>query len=107
MNVLALSCSPRGEGQSKSDLMLGHLSEGMREAGAKVEGSCYLEIAKSEIRAAEGQAASPTLTIDAPFEVWMDVMAGKADGQQAFMQGNYQVSGDLSLHMRMKELFGG
>ena len=36
MKVLALSCSPRGEGQSKSDLMLGHLVEGMREAGGSI-----------------------------------------------------------------------
>ena len=37
MKALALSCSPRGEGQSKSDLMLSHLVEGMRGAGAEVE----------------------------------------------------------------------
>lgn len=37
MKVLALNSSPRGEGQSKTELMLTHLVKGMREAGAEVE----------------------------------------------------------------------
>ena len=37
MKVLALNSSPRGGGQSKTELMLNHLAEGMRAAGASVE----------------------------------------------------------------------
>jgi len=37
MKVLALNSSPRGDGQSKTELMLTHLVKGMREAGAEVE----------------------------------------------------------------------
>lgn len=37
MKVLALNSSPRGEGQSKTELMLSHLVAGMREAGAEVD----------------------------------------------------------------------
>jgi multimeric flavodoxin WrbA len=37
MKVLALNSSPRGAGQSKTELMLDHLVQGMREAGANVE----------------------------------------------------------------------
>lgn len=73
----------------------------------QAEGSCHFTIDRGEIRAAEGKAASPTLTIDAPFELWVDLMTGKADGQQAFLEGRYKVNGDLSLLLRMKELFGG
>jgi predicted lipid carrier protein YhbT len=36
----------------------------------------------------------------------MDIMTGKADGQQMFMQQKYKVTGDLSLLLRMKDLFG-
>ena len=36
----------------------------------------------------------------------MDIITGKADGQQMFMQQKYKAVGDLSLLMRMKELFG-
>jgi multimeric flavodoxin WrbA len=37
MKVLALNSSPRGDGQSKTELMLNHLVKGMREEGAEVE----------------------------------------------------------------------
>jgi len=37
MKVLALNSSPRGDGESKTELMLTHLVKGMREAGAGVE----------------------------------------------------------------------
>ena len=37
MKVLALNSSPRSEGQSKTRLMLDHLVQGMKEAGADVE----------------------------------------------------------------------
>ena len=37
MKVLALNSSPRGGGQSKTELMLNCLVRGMREAGAEVE----------------------------------------------------------------------
>ena len=37
MKVLALNSSPRGEGQSKTEMILNPLVEGMREAGAQVE----------------------------------------------------------------------
>jgi putative sterol carrier protein len=35
----------------------------------------------------------------------MDIMTGKADGQQMFMAQQYRVSGDLSLLTRMNALF--
>jgi len=37
MKILALNSSPRGEGQSKTELLLNHLVGGMRDAGAEVE----------------------------------------------------------------------
>ena len=37
MKVLALNSSPRGKGQSKTNLMLTPLVDGMQDAGAEVE----------------------------------------------------------------------
>ena len=37
MKVLALNSSPRTGGESKTELMLNYLVEGMRSAGAEVE----------------------------------------------------------------------
>jgi putative sterol carrier protein len=45
-------------------------------------------------------------TVNAPFEIWMDIMTKKADGQQLFMEKKYTVEGDLALLMQMDHLFG-
>ena len=70
------------------------------------EGSCYLAIDHGTIQAVEGTAEKPDLTIEAPFEVWMDIVTRKADGQKMFMDQKYRAVGDLSLLMKMGRLFG-
>ena len=72
----------------------------------ETEGSCYFKIENGKIKAEMGEADNPDLTIEAPFEVWMDIMTGKADGQQMFMEQKYKVKGDLSLLLKMNTLFG-
>ena len=37
------------------------------------------------------------LIIETPFEVWSDIMTGKADGARSFMEGRCKASGDYSL----------
>jgi putative sterol carrier protein len=44
--------------------------------------------------------------IRTPAEVWLAIAKGEMDGQQAFMSGKYKVEGDLSLLMRLPQLFG-
>ena len=51
MKVLALNSSPRGEGQSKTGLMLNPLVLGMRDAGAEVE---VVDLRKKTIRNCSG-----------------------------------------------------
>ncbi|MEW6532471.1 MAG: NAD(P)H-dependent oxidoreductase [Thermodesulfobacteriota bacterium] len=72
----------------------------------EVEGSCYFRIEDGKIEAAAGDSDKPDLVVESPFDIWMDIMTGKADGQQMFMQQKYRTTGDLSLLMRMKDLFG-
>jgi hypothetical protein len=67
----------------------------------EVEDSCYFNIEKGTIGGQRGTWVSPDLTIEAPFDVWMDIMTGKADGRQMFVEQKYKVSGDLSLMMRL------
>ena len=38
-------------------------------------------------------------------DTWMDIMTGKADGQQMFMEQKYTVEGDIELLMKMRDLF--
>jgi multimeric flavodoxin WrbA len=66
-----------------------------------VENSCYFTIEKGNIDAKTGILENPDLTIETPFDVWMDIMTSKADGQQMFMEQKYKVNGDLSLMIQL------
>ena len=67
----------------------------------EVDDSCYFTIETGTVGAQSGSADSPDITIETPFEVWMDIMTGKADGRQMLMEQRYKVSGDLSLMMQL------
>ncbi|MFZ0928372.1 MAG: SCP2 sterol-binding domain-containing protein [Syntrophobacteraceae bacterium] len=98
MTTMSRGFKPESAGQMKAVMQFNFSGE--------VEGSCHFEIENGEIRAKEGTSAKPDLIIVSPFEIWMDVITGKADGQQMFMQAKYTASGDFSLLMRMNQLFG-
>ena len=66
--------------------------------------SCYFTIEKGRIEPLKGTVENSTITIETPFELWMDIMTGKVDGQQMFMEQKYRVQGDLAL---MIQLFKG
>jgi len=66
-----------------------------------VEDSCYFTIDKGNIDAKTGTSEKPDLTIDTPFDVWIDIMTGKADGQQMFIEQKYKVNGDISLMIQL------
>ncbi len=72
----------------------------------EVEETCHLRIAGGRISGHAGPAGNPDITVHAPFSVWMDILTGRADGQQLFQEGGYSADGDLNLLMRMTELFG-
>lgn len=63
--------------------------------------SCYFTIQTEHVEAAIGKAKSPDITIETPFELWMDIMTGKADGQAMFLEQKYKVTGDLSLMLQL------
>lgn len=70
-------------------------------------GAYSLYIANGECTFQPGTAANPSLTISTPAEVWLKISSGELDGMSALMQGAYSANGDLSLLMRMNELFKG
>ena len=71
-----------------------------------IEDACYLSINKGTISGAIGTVDQADLTVNTPFEIWMDIMTKKADGQQLFMEQKYTAEGDLGLLMQMDQLFG-
>jgi multimeric flavodoxin WrbA len=98
MIIMPMGFNPRAAGEMKAVLQFNFSGE--------AEGSCHFRIEGGQIEAIAGPADSPTLTIETPFDVWMNIMTRKADGQQMFMQQKYKVSGDFSLLLRMNQLFG-
>jgi putative sterol carrier protein len=71
------------------------------------KGACFLAINDGTIDVRQGKVSEPNLSVSSPFEVWMDILTGKADGQQMFLDRKYTAEGDLELLMQMNQLFGG
>ncbi len=46
------------------------------------------------------------LTIEAPFEIWMDILTRKADGTQMLIDGKYKIEGNSDLLANMTKYFG-
>ncbi|MDQ7785773.1 MAG: NAD(P)H-dependent oxidoreductase [Desulfomonilaceae bacterium] len=72
----------------------------------EVDGICHLIIDNGTIEGKEGASEKPDLIVESPFDVWMDIITGKTDGREMFMQQRYKTSGDLSLLLRMNDMFG-
>ncbi len=70
------------------------------------EGACSLSLSEHGVEESVQPGGRADLVVSAPFDVWMDILTGKADGQDALTKGWYTAEGDLSLLVRMRELFG-
>lgn len=66
-----------------------------------IEDSCYFSVDKGKVEAKRGICEKPDLTIETPFEVWMDIITRKADGAKMLLEQKYQVSGDLGLMLQL------
>jgi putative sterol carrier protein len=75
------------------------------EVTGRQTGDWFLSVDIGKCTYHEGEANAPTLTIKTPSEVWLAIANKEMDGQQAFMEGKYTATGDISLLMRMKTLF--
>ncbi len=75
------------------------------EVTGKQSGNWFLSIENGKCVFHEGKVNDPNLTIRTPSEVWLAIANKELDGQQAFMEGKYTATGDISLLMRMRGLF--
>jgi putative sterol carrier protein len=66
-----------------------------------INDSCYFTIEKGRVDAKQGTCEKPNLTIETPFNVWMDIITRKADGAKMLMEQKYKVSGDLALMLQL------
>jgi multimeric flavodoxin WrbA/putative sterol carrier protein len=98
MMILAMGFNAEAAGDTSATFQFNFNGE--------TQASCHFDIRDGKLEAKKGAAENASLTINSPFELWMDIMAGKADGQQMFMEQKYTVDGDLNLLLRMNEFFG-
>ena len=76
------------------------------EFSGEPTGTCYFSIKDGAILCIEGNPEQADVVIKAPFDVWTDIMTGKADGAEMLGQGKYQVEGDLEALINMNSYFG-
>lgn len=68
-------------------------------------GDWIINIEDGKCTVAEGTAENPTMTLTADAQDFKDVLTGKADGMQYFMQGRLKLAGDLNLAMKLTTFF--
>jgi multimeric flavodoxin WrbA/putative sterol carrier protein len=93
MLLFPLGVNSEAVGERKTNLQF--------KFSGEVVASCYFVIGQGNITAEKGIKEDPDIAIETPFEVWMDIITGKADGQQMFMEQKYTVNGDLPLMMQL------
>ena len=56
-------------------------------------------------RVMHGRTIEPTVTLVMDSDVWLAIARGEKSGRDAFMNGEYQVHGDLMFMMRFGKIF--
>lgn len=98
MAIFKMGFDPEGAADTRAVMQF-------RFSGSVV-GNCFFTIDNRSIAVEAGKHLQPDVTIRTPFDVWMDIMTGKVDGQEMFMQEKYTVEGNFELMLKMGELFG-
>ena len=56
-------------------------------------------------RVMAGKTMEPTVTLTMDSDLWLAIARGEKSGRDAFMNGEYQVTGDVMFMMRFGKLF--
>lgn len=56
-------------------------------------------------RVMAGRPMEPTVTLSMDSDLWLAIARGEKSGRDAFMNGEYQVSGDVVFMMRFGKIF--
>lgn len=68
-------------------------------------GTWVIDLTKDEDWISEGASDDAQCTIGVSAEDWLGIMNGDINAMQAFMMGKLTVSGDMSLAMKLQEVF--
>ncbi|HEX4209716.1 MAG TPA: SCP2 sterol-binding domain-containing protein [Candidatus Binataceae bacterium] len=68
-------------------------------------GKWYIAISNDQCEVSEGAHPSPNITLSMAAKDYLDMLAGKLNGQMAFMTGKLRIAGDLGLALKLQSLF--
>jgi putative sterol carrier protein len=68
-------------------------------------GTYHIKVADGRCEVGEGRAASPNITITMTASDYLDMINGLLNPQMAFMGGKLKIKGDMSLALKMQEIF--
>jgi len=68
-------------------------------------GTYHVKIANGACQVEQGAAASPNITITMAAQDYIDMINGKLNPQMAFMGGKLKIKGDMSLALKMQQIF--
>ncbi|TMB01868.1 MAG: SCP2 sterol-binding domain-containing protein [Deltaproteobacteria bacterium] len=68
-------------------------------------GQWTLVIKDNACRVFPGRTIEPTVTLTMDSDLWLAIARGEKSGRDAFMNGEYQVSGDLGFMMQFGKIF--
>jgi putative sterol carrier protein len=68
-------------------------------------GKWHVLVNNDQCQVAEGAHPSPNITISMAAKDYLDMIAGKLNGQMAFMTGKLRIAGDMGLALRLQSLF--
>jgi putative sterol carrier protein len=68
-------------------------------------GTWHAVIKDGTCAVAAGPGTNPSLTLQMSAQDWLDMTAGKANGQMLFMSGKLKLKGDLGLAMNLGSMF--
>lgn len=68
-------------------------------------GNWLLTIRDGHCRVDEGSIVNPSLTINAPSDIWLKIMRQELDGASAYRNGEFAFSGDGRVLARLQDWF--
>ena len=68
-------------------------------------GQWTVVIKDNECRVLTGRTIEPTVTLTMDSDLWLAIARGEKSGRDAFMNGEYQVTGDVAFMMRFGKIF--
>lgn len=69
-------------------------------------GEWAVTVADGQVSVSEGKAEKSNITITMSAQDFLDLLAGKLNGQTAFLTGKLKIQGDMTLALKLQSVFG-